>query len=120
MCTFQAVSTAAAFGDRICIQSKGKVSVEISSQYIASCDTNNEGCNGGYMDVVHEFLKSGVITGGDFDSDIVSELLLNNTYCKQLLQNLKACLYYHNQYLQVYFIAYERFTKSNEAFSVSC
>lgn len=73
----QAVSTAAAFGDRICIQSNGKYNLPISSQYIASCDTKNYGCNGGYMDLVHEFLKSGVITGGDFDSDVVSNLVIN-------------------------------------------
>lgn len=29
------------------------------------------------MDLVHEFLKSGVITGGDFDSDVVSNLVIN-------------------------------------------
>ncbi|XKL62037.1 hypothetical protein PGB90_001870 [Kerria lacca] len=65
-----AVSTASAMQDRFCIQSKGKINVDFSSGYIASCDKLNYGCNGGYMYLVYDFLKkNGTITGGDYDSD---------------------------------------------------
>ncbi|KAK7585893.1 hypothetical protein V9T40_000072 [Parthenolecanium corni] len=64
-----AVSAAAAFGDRICIQSNSKRMVNISANYITACNDQNHGCNGGYMEFVYEFLKSGVITGGDYESD---------------------------------------------------
>lgn len=59
--------------DRFCIQSKGKINVDFSSGYIASCDKLNYGCNGGYMYLVYDFLKkNGTITGGDYDSDSVN------------------------------------------------
>lgn len=51
--------------------------VNISANYITACNDQNHGCNGGYMEFVYEFLKSGVITGGDYESDEVSD-------CKKL------------------------------------
>lgn len=47
--------------------------VNISSNYITACNVQNYGCYGGYMELVNDFLKAGVITGGDYESDEVSK-----------------------------------------------
>ena len=39
-----------ALEDRVCIHSGANASVVLSPQYLVSCDKNNEGCNGGYLD----------------------------------------------------------------------
>ncbi|XKL62039.1 hypothetical protein PGB90_001872 [Kerria lacca] len=66
-----AVSTASAMQDRFCIQSGGKINVELSSGYITACDQSNYACRGGFMNRVYDFLKiNGTITGGDYDSDV--------------------------------------------------
>ena len=44
--------------DRFCIATGGKTNVVLSPQYLVSCDTNNYGCNGGYLDVAWNFMKS--------------------------------------------------------------
>lgn len=45
-----------AFSDRIAIASQGKVDVVLSPEDLVSCDTNDYGCNGGYMDMAWEYL----------------------------------------------------------------
>ncbi|XKL62023.1 hypothetical protein PGB90_001856 [Kerria lacca] len=65
-----AVASVSALEDRFCIQSKGKIKAKLSSGYVMSCDTQNYGCYGGYLDYAHNFfVNNGVITGGDFESD---------------------------------------------------
>ena len=39
-----------ALEDRICIHSGGNSSIVLSPQYLVSCDKNNAGCSGGYLD----------------------------------------------------------------------
>lgn len=53
-----AMSSAAAMSDRFCIASKNATYVELSPQYIVSCDNNNYGCDGGYLDLVWKFLAT--------------------------------------------------------------
>lgn len=58
--------------DRFCIKSNRKINEDFSAGYVAACDDQNFGCEGGYMIKVYNFLKNvGVITGGDYDSDLV-------------------------------------------------
>ncbi|XP_065210589.1 uncharacterized protein LOC135838760 [Planococcus citri] len=65
-----AVSAASVLSDRYCIRSRGRYNVELSSRFITSCDHNNYGCRGGYLDLVWDFLeKNGTLTGGEFESD---------------------------------------------------
>eukprot|EP01027_Heterolobosea_sp_BB2_P008306 GEZU01012330.1.p2 GENE.GEZU01012330.1~~GEZU01012330.1.p2 ORF type:complete len:314 (+),score=93.79 GEZU01012330.1:119-1060(+) len=45
-----------ALSDRFCIASNGKVNVVLSPQYLVSCDSNNYGCEGGYLDDAWNFL----------------------------------------------------------------
>lgn len=52
----------------------------ISANYITACNDQNYGCYGGYFDRVYDFLKTGVITGGDFQSDVVSMQNLPDIY----------------------------------------
>lgn len=51
-----------AFSDRFAIASKGKVNVVLSPEELVSCDTNDYGCNGGYMDMAWEFLENHGVT----------------------------------------------------------
>jgi len=53
-----AMSSAAAMSDRFCIASKNNSYVELSPQYIVSCDSSNYGCDGGYLDLVWKFLAT--------------------------------------------------------------
>lgn len=46
-----------AFSDRIAIASKGATNVVLSPEDLVSCDTNDYGCNGGYMDMAWEYLQ---------------------------------------------------------------
>lgn len=39
-----------ALEDRVCIHSGGNSSIVLSPQYLVSCDKNNAGCSGGYLD----------------------------------------------------------------------
>lgn len=47
-----------ALSDRLCIASSGKTNVVLSPQYLVNCDTNNYGCNGGYLNLAWNFLKT--------------------------------------------------------------
>jgi cathepsin B len=46
-----------AFSDRFAIASNGKINVVLSPEDLVSCDTNDYGCNGGYMDMAWEYLN---------------------------------------------------------------
>lgn len=50
-----------ALSDRFCIFSNGTINKTYSVQYLVSCDTNELGCNGGYLDKTWSFLE----TNGD-------------------------------------------------------
>lgn len=72
---YQAVSTASAFSDRVCIASKGKFRIPLSDNNLCGCEKNSYGCSGGYMDTAHAYLsETGLITGGKYESDIVCRL----------------------------------------------
>ncbi len=47
-----------AMSDRVAIASNGKINVVLSPEELVSCDTNDYGCNGGYMDMAWEFLEN--------------------------------------------------------------
>ena len=48
---------------RFCIATSGQINVVLSAQYLLSCDDNNYGCDGGYLDYTWNFLsKNGTVT----------------------------------------------------------
>ncbi|MFT7813027.1 hypothetical protein Z043-115019 [Arapaima gigas] len=61
-----------AISDRICIQSQGKMSVEISAEdLLTCCHTCGFGCNGGYPSSAWDFWRNeGLVTGGLYNSHI--------------------------------------------------
>nr|CDJ87125.1 Peptidase C1A domain containing protein [Haemonchus contortus] len=65
-----AVSTASVLSDRICIASKQKKQVHISSiDFVSCCDTCGFGCEGGWpIDAFEYFSYQGAVTGGDYGS----------------------------------------------------
>ncbi|XP_050423966.1 cathepsin B-like cysteine proteinase 4 [Adelges cooleyi] len=66
-----AISVVSAITDQICIASKGKITSLYSPQKIVSCceDCGN-GCLGGYVKEAWQYwLKRGVVTGGDYQSN---------------------------------------------------
>uniref|UniRef100_A0A669B2G7 Cathepsin B n=1 Tax=Oreochromis niloticus TaxID=8128 RepID=A0A669B2G7_ORENI len=67
-----AFGAAEAISDRLCIQSGGKISVEISAEdLLACCDECGMGCYGGYSSAAWEFwAKKGLVTGGLYDSKV--------------------------------------------------
>lgn len=49
--------------DRLCIATKGKVNIVLSPQELVACDTNNYGCQGGYVDKSWDYIKTkGLVT----------------------------------------------------------
>lgn len=62
-----AFGAAEALTDRFAIASDGKINVILSPEDMVSCDTNNYGCNGGYMDLSWEYLENkGIVTDSCF------------------------------------------------------
>lgn len=56
-----------AFSDRFAIASNGKINVVLSPEDLVSCDTNDYGCNGGYMDMAWEYLNDhGIVSDSCF------------------------------------------------------
>ncbi|KAK7913357.1 hypothetical protein WMY93_013568 [Mugilogobius chulae] len=57
---------------RVCVHSKGKISVEISAEdLLTCCDACGDGCNGGYPTAAWDFwAENGLVTGGLYDSHI--------------------------------------------------
>ena len=48
---------------RFCIATSGKTNVKLSAQCLLSCDYNNYGCDGGYLDYTWQFLsEKGTVT----------------------------------------------------------
>lgn len=47
-----------ALSDRFCIASKGSINVVLSPQTLVSCDKENYGCQGGYLDKAWNFLQN--------------------------------------------------------------
>ena len=53
-----AFAGAGILGDRLCIQSNGRINVPLSPQDIVNCAFENYGCGGGYMIPAADFLSS--------------------------------------------------------------
>jgi cathepsin B len=60
-----AFSAIGEFCDRRCIHGKDVTRVQYSEQYVVSCDTVDQGCNGGYIGMVWRFLDK---TGTTLDT----------------------------------------------------
>lgn len=67
-----AFGAAEAISDRLCVQTKGKVSVEISAEDLLSCcDECGMGCFGGYPSAAWDFWSStGLVSGGLYGSKV--------------------------------------------------
>ncbi|CAL5991985.1 Cathepsin_B [Hexamita inflata] len=52
-----AFSAIGPFSDNRCISGKDSKRIQYSEQFMVSCDTDNEGCDGGYLDRDMAFLK---------------------------------------------------------------
>ena len=52
-----AFSSATSFAQRICKATQGKTKVVLSAQHAVSCDVNNFGCQGGYLDKNWDFIE---------------------------------------------------------------
>ncbi|CAL8313133.1 unnamed protein product [Lota lota] len=61
-----------AMSDRLCIQTEGNVSVEISAEDLLSCCNEcSIGCLGGYPTAAWQYwIKTGLVTGGLYDSKV--------------------------------------------------
>jgi cathepsin B len=58
-----AFAAAGVHSDRICISTGGKTNVVLSPQDMVSCDKNNFGCQGGYVDKSWDYIRDkGVVT----------------------------------------------------------
>lgn len=71
----KALSTASAFGDRLCIASNESINKVLSGEYINSCCTGKcgDGCNGGHPEKAWKYIKKkGLCTGGEYASNEVS------------------------------------------------
>lgn len=53
-----AFGAAESFGDRVCIAEGDNKKVDLSTQALVSCDYQNFGCEGGYLDKVWDFLAT--------------------------------------------------------------
>lgn len=70
----QAFGAVEAMSDRICIHSDGKVKAHLSAENLVSCCRScGFGCNGGYEDAAWSYwVKTGIVTGGNYNSSEVS------------------------------------------------
>ncbi|KAI0226103.1 Cathepsin B [Lamellibrachia satsuma] len=65
-----AIGTTTVISDRICIATRGKVNVNISSYEVLGCEGRIIGCNAGVTKRAWSYYKDhGVVTGGPFDSN---------------------------------------------------
>lgn len=70
----QAVSVASAISDRICIHSNKTLQLEVSAKNLMACDPLSNGCEGGIPLYAWMYWKlKGLVTGGPYDSKIVSD-----------------------------------------------
>ena len=52
-----------AFSDRMCIASSGAINTIFSPENLVACESDNNGCNGGYLDRAWKYLQStGIVT----------------------------------------------------------
>lgn len=87
-----AVSSAKAMADRLCIASKYKVKVNISAEEIVSCcETCGYGCLGGDPYLAWDFMKSGVVTGGDYRSHDGCQTYLTKPCSNDPSEHLPRC-----------------------------
>lgn len=57
-----AISAASVMAERFCLESKGQIVTSLSFQELVSCDSNNAGCKGGYVDTVWNYIRdAGVV-----------------------------------------------------------
>jgi cathepsin B len=57
-----AFSASEVLSDRFCLATKGKTNVVLSPQTLVSCDKQNMGCQGGYLDKAWQFIQQNGIT----------------------------------------------------------
>jgi cathepsin B len=57
-----AFSASEVLSDRFCLASQGKINVILSPQTLVSCDKQNMGCNGGYLNKAWQFIQQNGIT----------------------------------------------------------
>lgn len=63
-----AFGSSEALSDRFCIASQGKIDVVLSPEDLVSCDTDNYGCQGGYLNKAWDYLeKTGVVADSCFN-----------------------------------------------------
>ena len=60
-----AFAASEAFSDRACIASKGAVNVIFSPENLVQCESDNMGCNGGYLDRAWKYLESSGIVSDE-------------------------------------------------------
>lgn len=69
----QAISIASVMSDRLCISSSYEFRKPLSAQQLVSCCKNCCSCNGGNIQLGWEYVKQkGLVTGGGFNSNLVS------------------------------------------------
>jgi len=61
-----AFAAASAASDRLCIATKGKVELPLSANDVCFC-ASEDGCGGGDITSPWDFIKSGAVTGGQFN-----------------------------------------------------
>jgi len=117
-----------ALSDRFAIASAGKVNKVLSPEDLVSCDTNDYGCGGGYMNMAWEYLEnSGIVSdtcfpytaGGGVEAACASKCVNSEAFTKYKCQSgsivnpttvaqIKSELYNHGP-LEGAFTVYEDF-----------
>lgn len=65
----QAVATASAFSDRLCIASKGTIVRNLSAEDLSCCHFCGHKCEGGSPELAWRYLMTdGIVTGGSYQS----------------------------------------------------
>lgn len=82
--SFQAVSAASVFSDRLCIATGGAVAKNLSSEHVNSCCYRcGHGCDGGFPEGAwYFFRRHGIVTGGDYNSGEV--IPINNIIIRRI------------------------------------
>jgi cathepsin B len=62
-----AIAAAQTASERLCIATKAQTLINLSAQELLSCDTNNSGCKGGFLNNAADYLKTkGIVDEGCF------------------------------------------------------
>lgn len=73
----KAFASVESMSDRICIQSSGAQKFFFSAEDLLSCCTSCGSCAGGYMMTALDFyIKEGLVSGGDLNSNEVINLFI--------------------------------------------